>query len=674
MEYVDGVPLTDFCERHQSTVPERLTLFRAVCEAVHYAHEHGVIHRDLKPSNILVKDNGDVRLLDFGIAAPLEPGEGISHTTVLMMTPAYSAPEQLRGERGSVHTDVYSLGVILYELLTGQLPETSTRVSVPGPRDLEVLCGTALHVEPARRYQSVGDLIRDIDHFHRQEPLEARPDSIGYSATMFGRRHGRAIAASLVSLVVVITIAVLTIRDPASPPSSGAARAVPTRAARVAVLPLRNATGDNAFEYLAATLPDEVVAMLGRSRELSVTRVDSRPADGVAAVVGGTLERDGSGVHVVLDATDIATQKTVWRQRFPVNEGNLIALQQEIVRAVDEGLAPALGVTRKTALTATRPRNEEAFKLYLRGATGRFDAGPWNTEQIGVLERAVALDPGYAPAWVALARRLHTESRYVTGSQAQWERAVAAVRKAVELDPSYTPALASMARDAVDVGTVDALARGYREVQQQLRRNPESADMHFSMSLILRYAGVLDEAARECRTAVALDPGNWLWRTCSVIHLAQGQYDEAMVYIQFDAGSEMARALTIHALLSGGREDEALRIGAPNMPQWKSFQLLLACAAGKPASEIASRAAAVAPQPDPESNYYSAAHLAYCGLNEQALAMLKHAIDRAYCSYPHVDTDPYFSRLRTTPAFAAVRAAAVACRNRFLAERESTVE
>jgi serine/threonine protein kinase len=556
MEYVDGVPPTEYCRARNSSVEERLRLFRAICEAVQHAHEHGIIHRDLKPSNILVKEDGSVRLLDFGIASALDPDEAVSDgtlTTIRLITPAYSAPEHLRGERAGVHTDVYSLGVILHELLTGELPTTCR----PGPvlrirqTDLDVLCSTALHADPARRYPSVVALIADIDHFLRLEPLDARSDSIAYTTRMFLRRHRRSVAASFVFLVV--------------------AGGVGLAAARF-LRPESHATA---------------------------------PSDAAA-----------------------------------------------------------------TSVTATRPRNEEAYDLYLRYGGGKYDPGPENTRSIAMLERAVALDPSYAPAWLALSRRLYVESRYVTGSREQFDRAMVAIQKAVDLDPGFVSAAARLAQNQIEVGTVTALSDGYREITQLLRRWPDDAQSHFSLSLVLRYAGLLEEAGRECGAAVSLDPGKAAWRTCAVVYLAQGRYDEAMPYIQLDnSGSEISKALTVHALVSAGREAEALRIGRPNLPQWKSLDMLLACVARKPSSEIATLAAAVQPHPDAETNYYSAAHLAYCRQDRAAIEMLRRAIDAAYCSYPHVDTDPFFARLRGTPEFASLRAAAIACQKEFLKSR-----
>jgi serine/threonine-protein kinase len=220
-----------------------------VCEAVQYAHGQAVIHRDLKPSNIFVKSDRTVRLLDFGIAKQLESLDvpvDQTMTGLRLLTPAYAAPEQVRGDRVGIHTDVYSLGVILYELLTGQLPfdlsnltpaEAATvisghdpgrpsmaakRVPVNAPlsslsktawADLDVLCLTTMHKDPQRRYRSVEALVRDVDHYLRAEPLEALPDTLHYRMGKFVRRNRRAVTAgALVFAVVVGLVVFFTIR------------------------------------------------------------------------------------------------------------------------------------------------------------------------------------------------------------------------------------------------------------------------------------------------------------------------------------------------------------------------------------------------------------------------------------------------------------------------------
>lgn len=244
MEYVEGVPLTDYCSQHHCSIAQRLQLFRAVCEAVQYAHGQALIHRDLKPSNILVKSDGSVRLLDFGIAKQLESLDASVNQTMTglrLMTPAYAAPEQIRGERVGIHTDVYSLGAILFELLSGQLPfdlsnltpaEAATVITEHEPgkpssmiklkaalsdalslgksawSDLDVLCLTAMHKDRERRYRSVEALMRDVDHYLEGEPLEARPDSLPYKLGKFVRRNERAVLVTMGVFVLVLAMAV----------------------------------------------------------------------------------------------------------------------------------------------------------------------------------------------------------------------------------------------------------------------------------------------------------------------------------------------------------------------------------------------------------------------------------------------------------------------------------
>lgn len=257
MEFVDGDPIDVHCMRQGLGVIDRVRLFRQVCEAVRFAHGRAVIHRDLKPSNILVTAEGTPKLLDFGIAKDVGDGDDpATRTGMRMMTPAYAAPEQLLGEPVGVFTDVYALGVLLYELLAGGLPfdlrgltpsQAERRVleTVPAPpsrgtteepepdepaistertsgrrpadadrmsraewEDLDVLCATAMHRDVARRYRSVEALIRDLDHFLEREPLDARPDSAAYRMSRFGQRHGRALAATAAALAALAAMSV----------------------------------------------------------------------------------------------------------------------------------------------------------------------------------------------------------------------------------------------------------------------------------------------------------------------------------------------------------------------------------------------------------------------------------------------------------------------------------
>jgi len=240
MEYIDGASLTDYCERGQLDVAARVALFCKVCDGVQAAHRHLIVHRDLKPQNILVGTDGEPRLLDFGIARMLgpDPSSGATHTGMLAMTPAYASPEQVRLVPLTTASDVYSLGVVLYELLTGARPYSLHGLSpaqseqvvcntVPQPLrralstgdlpeperrarlmriggDLERIVAKALHKQPERRYGSAEAFADDLRRHLEGRPVLAHPDSLGYRLGKFVHRHRLGTAAAAIALAAIL--------------------------------------------------------------------------------------------------------------------------------------------------------------------------------------------------------------------------------------------------------------------------------------------------------------------------------------------------------------------------------------------------------------------------------------------------------------------------------------
>ena len=391
MEYVEGVPLTEYCASHSTSLPGRLRLFRDVCEAVQYAHRQLVIHRDLKPSNILVRSDGTVKLLDFGIAKQLDSVDAVgdqTRTGVRLMTPAYAAPEQIHGGRVGTYTDVYALGVILYELITGRLPfaqpdgssngldsartdrepdrpsvvARQTRVlpnaDIPGSTpsksewaDLDVMCLKAMHQDPQRRYATVDALIRDVDHYLSAEPLEARPDSARYRLGKFVRRNREAVVAASIGAALVVALVAFYTARLARARTDALNEAARVRRIQDFTLALFN--GEDKDAGPADTM--RVVALVDRGAE-NARSLDAEPsvqAD-LYLTLGGIYQKLGR-----LDRADSLMRLALDRRRSlfgPVNHDvaealvalGLLRIDQARLDDAERLIRQGLGVARQT--------------------------------------------------------------------------------------------------------------------------------------------------------------------------------------------------------------------------------------------------------------------------------------------------------------------------------------
>ena len=210
-------------------------------------------------------------------------------------------------------------------------------------------------------------------------------------------------------------------------------------------------------------------------------------------------------------------------------------MRGQIAAKVRQGLVPALGAGDNSAEAGTRPKNEEAYDLYLRSVSLPHDAAP-NKEAIAMLERSVGLDSTYAPAWRALGERYYYDSHYSNGGEAMFQRSTAAHERALALDPDYSDAAGMLITNRVERGE---LGKAYKDAKALVARHPENAMAHFALSYVLRYGGMLDEAAQECDKAVSLDPGNYQFRSCSFVFDLMGNSERGMDFLRLDPGSGM---------------------------------------------------------------------------------------------------------------------------------------
>jgi TolB-like protein len=448
----------------------------------------------------------------------------------------------------------------------------------------------------------------------------------------------------------------------------------------IAVLPFQSLGSDRSADFLRLALPDEIVTTLSRAPSLAIrpfasTRkydkpdVDPQTAGkelGVDRVLTGHYIREGSGLQVTLEVMATGDNRIVWRDTLNGSAADLIPLQQQITARLNEGLLPLLGTGGGAAAGATQPKNPEAYDLYLRSAAISRDPAP-NKEGITLLERSVALDPSYGPAWMALADRYYYDGSYSDGGLRVLERARVATERAIALDPDLAEAIKRLIVVRVEGGELDA---AYDQAADLVRRHPESAWSHFSLAYVFRYAGLLEESGRECEAARRLDPKSYQWRSCGITFEQLGQYDRAKEYKALDGKSAWLAFQSVGGLLREGKRAEAAAL-ARTVPDYP--RSTRACLNDRPREEVESlareEAAAVFEIRDSEPKYYAASEFAYCGLREVALRLLKKAVEQNYCAWPAMDKDPLFASIRGTPEFAAIRQAGIECQKRFLAHR-----
>jgi DNA-binding winged helix-turn-helix (wHTH) protein/serine/threonine protein kinase len=678
----------------------RLRLLAGIADAVAAAHGTGVLHKDLKPANALVTATADgeeqIKLADFGSASVLEPSRlralgitagSLTQTTVpnsafVTGTLMYIAPEVLTGNAPAAVADVYALGVMLYQLVIGDFRKPLAPGWERGIGDLLIREDVAAAAcgDPDERLGSAAefaDRLRSLEvrrtHRNRVEEERLREEAAAQKRAQ-AHLHRPWIAVACIAGVLSTATLLLQRR-----------RASPGPALKsVAVLPFQNLGSDRSFDFLSQAIPDEVATSLSYARSLSVrpfavtskyTQPDldlQKAAKELkaAAVVTGHFMKAGDDLEVALEAIDAKTGHVFWRDTVTVASRSMITLREKLLARTRGTLAAALGASAFTIDAATRPVNEEAYSLYLRAAAIPMDTTR-SEKAIAMLERSVGLDSTFAPSWLMLSRNYYAEGRYGRGGKAMMEQFEAAVARSVALDPNYIAAAANLV--IIDLEKGD-LIKALHEAEDLLRRRPDSADAHHLLGGVLRYAGVLDESAAECETTLKLDPGTRTsgLRSCSILFALSGNYRRAMDYLNLDPTSDFYRAILLTTLLRQGRAREAAQLGPPRIPQWQSYDMLSACAQNRPPSEIDAVASTVEESGDPEANYLAAANLAYCGQSGAALRLLKVAIQGNYCSYPAMDSDPFFARVRTIPEFAALREAGISCRQRFVASRSAT--
>ena len=704
MEYIEGEPLHRYCDSRKLSVRQRLQLFRQICSAVDYAHRHKIIHRDIKPGNILVLASGVPKLLDFGIAKILDPDsihESINPTSTMMrlMTPEYASPEQVRGLAVTPASDVYALGVLLYELLSGHRPYSfAGRAAHEIAR---VICEAEIEA-PSKSVSASQNLL--ASYVQNQLTPEKAAEMRGADT----RALEREIAGNLDNIILKAVckdsegryVSVKDFSDDisrflngeivtAEPCSFAAVKLFeksvtdgsPTGNRSIAVLPFKlfnlladENTGDR---FLGLGLADALIARLSNIRRFivrptsSVLRFGEGNFDpfqsgielGVEFLLDGHIQRAGNRIRVSVQLLNVAEKTTIWAEHFDEKFTDVLSLEDAISTQVAMALVSRLTENERERLLKRGTDNADAFEAYLRG---RYH---WNTfteegfaKAIVAYNQAIALDPNYAVAFAGIADYYNWLGVYgVLPARECFQAAIEAATRAVELDGELSEAHASLGF-AVVAGNYD-WERGEKECRRALALNEHNAIAHLWFSLQLFMERRFEEGEFHARRGLELDPltpfnsYNLAW----CLYYARRFKDSAAQHeknIQSNPLYSLNYAGLSWTLRLIGRHDEAIRAirRALELTDDSAFMLSV-CAQTLAAAGEREKSLEVLRQIEElsanrfVSSYQNALAYNFLGDKEKALELLEKAYEAREAWIVWLGVEPAFDDLRFEPRF-----------------------